>query len=495
MSNLYTGERHKRWAAAWLLVATVFCAGAVRGATAEAPAPVVQSIQQAVDSLVADALTANLELDGAGARVAQRVAALDQARALYLPSLDFSGRYTRADGGRTIDIPVGDLLNPVYASLNQIAGAARFSTVQNEQINFQRTREQDTSLAFTQPLYDPRITAGRAAAQSQYEAAAAGRVALAGRIERDMREAYYKWLQSRVQIGILEATSELASENRRVNDSLYRNGKITRDLVFRAEADELEVQQSQLGAHNSERLAQSYVNLLRDAPFDRPLPVTAVDNADIESLRSGLAQRAAQPAMDLHALQTTAVEHRSELAQLDAVQTAAAASERLARAAFKPKLSFALDVGTQGESYGFSSDDRYLLASLVVKFNLFAGGADQAGVTGARAALREARANRDLEEQQIRLQVQQSLQDLDLATASLETAAKRVEAADGAFRIASRKRDLGQINQAEFIDSRRAMTDAQLNLNVTRFAALIGIAELEFALGIGRHLVPPENQP
>ena len=91
--------------------------------------------------------------------------------------------------------------------------------------------------------------------------------------------------------------------------------------------------------------------------------------------------------------------------------------------------------------------------------------------------------------------MQQALQDFELTQASLGTAAKRVEAADGAFRIASRKRDLGQINQAEFIDSRRAMTDAQLNLNVTRFAALSNLAELEYALGAGTRHVPPEVQP
>jgi outer membrane protein TolC len=84
---------------------------------------------------------------------------------------------------------------------------------------------------------------------------------------------------------------------------------------------------------------------------------------------------------------------------------------------------------------------------------------------------------------------------LNFTEASLGTAAKRVEAADGAFRIASRKRDLGQINQAEFIDSRRAMTDAQLNLNLTRFAALGSLAELEYALGSGTHQIPPEVQP
>jgi outer membrane protein len=445
--------------------------------------------------LVSDALAANLELDAAGGSVAQRLAALNQARALYLPSLDFSARYTGANGGRTIDFPVGDLLNPVYATLNQLTSSSRFPAVQNQEINFQRTREQDTSVALTQPLYDARISAGRMSAQSQYEAESAARIALAGRIERDMREAYYRWLQARAQIGIFDDTLELATENRRVNESLFRNGKITRDLVFRAEADQLEVQQSQLRAQNAERLAHSYVNLIRNAPFDRVLPSVVVGDPDIDRLRNALAAHAAQPALSLAPLQDTAVRQRYELRQLDAISAAAEAGERLARAAFKPRLAFALDVGTQGESYGLSSEDRYLLASVVLKFNFFAGGGDEAGIAGARAVEREARANRSLQEQQIRFQVQQALQDFELSQASLGTAAKRVEAAAGAFRIASRKRDLGQINQAEFIDSRRAMTDAQLNLNVTRFAALGNLAELEYALGADSHHVPPEAQP
>jgi outer membrane protein len=486
MSNLYTGEKNGVAAAGWLLLLIVgFC-----------PAALAQvSVEDAVSGLVSDALAANLELDGAGAQTEQRLAALDQARALYLPSLDFSARYTRANGGRTIDFPVGDLLNPVYATLNQITGTSKFPAVQNQQINFQRAREQDTALSLTQPLYDPRISAGRAAAQSQYDAASAARTALASRIARDMREAYYRWLQARAQIGIFDTTLELAAENRRVNESLFRNGKITRDLVYRAEADLLEVQQSQLGAQNSERLAQSYVNLIRNAPFDRALPSVDVESPDIDRLRNTLAARAAQPNLALAPLQDAAVQQRYELRQLDAIFAAAVAGERLARAAFKPRLAFAVDAGTVGETYALTSEDRYWLASVVLKFNFFAGGADQAGIANARAVEREVRANRSLQEQQIRFQVQQALQDFEFTQASLGTAAKRVEAADGAFRIASRKRDLGQINQAEFIDSRRAMTDAQLNLNLTRFAALGSLAQLEYALGTDSHHVPPVGQP
>src|SRR5271168_4918129 len=375
MSNFYTGVKVAATGVALLL-------GGLASASSTASDPAL-SVDEAVSALVADALAANLELDAAGGGVAQRLAALDQARALYLPSLDFSARYTRANGGRTIDFPVGDLLNPVYATLNQLTGSSQFPAVQNQQINFQRTREQDTHITLSQPLYDARISAGHEAAQSQYSAASAGRIALAGRIERDMREAYFRWLQARAQIGIFDDTLELATENRRVNESLFRNGKITRDLVFRAEADELEVQQSQLGAQNSERLAKSYVNLLRNAPFDRQVPIAAVADPDNERLRNDLAERTGKGRLILGPLQDTAVNQRYELRQLDAIAAAAAAGERLARAAFKPRLDFALDAGTQGGTYSASSDDRFLRASVVLRVNFFAGGGDQAGIAGA----------------------------------------------------------------------------------------------------------------
>ena len=64
------------------------------------------------------------------------------------------------------------------------------------------------------------------------------------------------------------------------------------------------------------------------------------------------------------------------------------------------------------------------------------------------------------------------------------SAEKRVEAAQAALDITLRKRDLGQINQVEFLDARNALTDAKLNLNVTRAAALARLADVEYAAGL-----------
>ena len=146
-------------------------------------------------------------------------------------------------------------------------------------------------------------------------------------------------------------------------------------------------------------------------------------------------------------------------------------------------LDWLMAAGAEGEDYGFGDDDRYVLASVVLRWNAFRGGADQAALAEARALTEELRATRDLATQQVRLEVQRALETLEVAESSLGTARKRSEAAEAAFRITARKRDLGQINQADFIDARRTQTDAQLNLNRVRAEFLARLAELEFAIG------------
>ena len=498
MSSISTRDYFRRLAALAALGAVfglLFAIPAARASGMGAAEQVTGSIGSVVDGLVGDALHANLEIDAAGASVAERLAALDAARARYLPVVDFIARYSAAHGGRVIDIPVADLVNPVYSTLNQLTGTSRFPPIANQQINFLRRREQDTKLTLTQPLYDARLAPARAAATADYDAANANRGALASRIEHDMRTAYYRWLEARAQVAVLEATLDLARENRRVNDSLFRNGKITRDLVYRAEADVLEVEQSLLGARNGVELAQSYVNVLRNSDFDVPLRLAAVADADVAELKTQLLARIGNGSFAYGQLATAALGRRAEIRELDAQVAAADAGEHLARAAYRPQLALAVDAGTQGQGYGLSSEDRYVLASVVLKFNLFAGGGDRAGIAGAHERRHNALAGKALAEQRIRLEVQQALQQFKVAEASLGTAAKRVEAAAGAFRIAERKRDLGQINQAEFVDARRLLTDAELNRNVTRFTALSSLADLEYAIGPGRRPLLPDASP
>jgi outer membrane protein TolC len=445
------------------------------------------TVEDGLRQVLDDALAANLELQAGQAGVRQRYAALDQARARYLPVVDFDARYSVANGGRTIEFPVGDLLNPVYETLDdllvQSGQPPSFPRVRNEEIELLMPTEQNTRVVAAQPIYDPRLGPAVEATRQDVNRAEAGLAGLRTRVVRDTKQAYYEWLAAQQQALVLDATLEVARSNLAANESLYRNGKITRDFVFRAEADQLEVEQQRRAAEARVRIARSYVNLLRNVPLDSPVPGATIDEATVDRFRERLTQRVAGRRVDLPALQETATEQRAEIDGLDAAIAGSVAQQDLARAAFKPMLAVGAEAGIQGEDYGFTDDERYVLASVVLRWNAYRGGADRAALAEARALTEELRATRDLAEQQVRLEVERALETLEVADASLGTARKRAEAAEAAFRIAARKRDLGQINQTEFIDARRTQTDAQLNLNRVRAEFLARLAELEFAIG------------
>ena len=463
-------------------------AAPAQASATEAVVPMEEGLQRLVD----EALEANLQLRASGATVQQRLAALEQARARYLPAIDFAARYTVADGGRTIDIPVGDLLNPVYETLDQMLVAQgqppQFPRVSNQSIEFLRNPEQETKILLQQPLYEPRIGPAVDANSAQVTRAEADLAALRSQVIRDVKQAYYGWLAADQAVAVLDATLEATRANLAANESLYRNGRVTRDLVYRAEADVLEIEQQRLATASRVRIARSYVNLLRNAPLAQPLPRSNLDAPTIERFRGRLVRTLAGRQLDARLLQDLAGERRQELKSLDAAILAGLAQQDLARAAFKPTLGLGAEAGIQGTDYGFEDEDRYVLASLVLRFNAFRGGADRAALDEARALTAQLRATRDLAGQQVSLEVQQALETFEVAEASLDTASKREQAASGAFQIISRKRDLGQVNQAEFIDARRAYTDAALNVTRVRAEYLARLAELEFAIGEPRRL-------
>jgi outer membrane protein len=432
-------------------------------------------LAQVIDQYVQEGLQSNLALHTESLEVERSLAALDGARARFFPELSFAARYSRAEGGREFDVPLGTLLNPVYSTLNDLLGQQQFPQVADQTIKFQREREQDTRVSLRQPLYAPAIPAAVRAQRAQLEAAEFGRIALARRLKRDVTVAYLDWLKATKTVDIVQASVSLLEENLRVNDSLFRNGKTTEDQVLRARAELLAVVQQLREARNGQSRSRSYLNFLLNRGLDTELEV------------SGEVERTVQ---DLNALRSLALDNRPELQQLDRSVRAAESRVLVARADLKPTLSLGVDAGTQGEEYEFGRGRNFGMISLVLQWQLFDGGANRAEAREARALAAQAAARRDEIEMQIQLEVQQALDSLQTTSDSLATAEARAEAARAAFRIAGRKRDEGVINQVEFVDARSSLTSAELNLNVTSFDLLARQAELDYATAAGTLPLP-----
>ena len=129
-----------------------------------APDPAPRAIGTVIDEYIHVGLASNLGLANQNLETQKSLAALDAARARYYPELGINARYTRADGGRQITIPVAQLLNPAYQTLNELlvasGGTPRFPMLGDESFPLQLAREQDTRITLRQPLYAPALPAG-----------------------------------------------------------------------------------------------------------------------------------------------------------------------------------------------------------------------------------------------------------------------------------------------------------------------------------------------
>jgi outer membrane protein TolC len=443
-----------------------------------------RSIQSIIEDYVQAGTASNLALADQSLEVERSQAALAAARARFLPEVALDARYTRADGGREITLPLGQLLNPAYQTLNDLlvaSGAApRFPAVRDEVIALQRPREQDTRITLRQPLYAPAVPAGVAAARAAASAADDGRLAYLRALRRDISVGYLDWLRARGATQIVTASAALLAENLRVNESLYANGKSTHDAVLRAQAEWLAVQQQQQEAENTASQARSYVNFLLnrrlDTPLEAALPFTGATVAGA-TLAPTLAVAPVAEAT------RTALDSRPELQQLAQAQLAADAQLRVARAARKPSLSLGVDAGTQGETYGLGRNYNFVTGSLVLNWTLFDAGAHNAAIAQARVASRHLANQREQAAARIELEVRQAGDNLLTASESLATATARATAARAAFTIASRRRDAGMASQLEFLDARSALTSAELGENLGRYALLQRQAEYDYARG------------
>src|SRR5690606_29133136 len=113
--------------------------------------------QETLDRYVQEGLASNLVMKQRDVSLQKARYALKSAKSLYLPTVAFQAGYQTADGGRNIPLPIGDLLNPVYRTLNQLTGTGAFPEIENETINFLPKNYYDAHIRTTLPLVNTDI--------------------------------------------------------------------------------------------------------------------------------------------------------------------------------------------------------------------------------------------------------------------------------------------------------------------------------------------------
>ena len=407
--------------------------------------------------------------------------ALRAAQSRLRPEVSLNSRFTVNSGGREITVPIDQLLNPAYQTLNQLLVSmgqpARFSVLPETSFPLLRTHEQDTHLALRQPLYAPGLMASVEASRAGAAAAQLGSEAAARTQRRDITRAYLMTQKARAAAAIVAGSVEILQENLRINEALYANGKLTQDAVLRARAELLAATQQRIEADQGRAQAERALNLLLNRPLDTAVEAgNTGDDATLATLAAANVGSAAT-------IVDRARRGRPEFQQLQLASESAQAQLRAAQTRSRPTLAMGVDAGVQGEHFGTGPRYNYVSGSLLLEWTLFDGGARNAAIGSARLAAKQADNLRQLGEQRIEMEARTALDAALAARESLSTAQARAAAARAAFQIASRKRDEGAATQIEFLDARNALTSAELNLAWTRLDVLERRADLDYAAG------------
>ena len=364
------------------------------------------TIGPSAELTLADAVKLGVEkhpaLRAATNQAAAAAAGVDQARAGFLPRVDFSEGITRSD-------------NPVYA-FGQLLNQGRFTAAD---FAVDRLNHPDpisnwrTNIGGSVPLFmGGRTILGYQQAQLGRESAEHGRARVEHEIIFGVVGAYYGVLLAQEAQATVEASARTAEANLSAAEARNDAGVAVASDVLAARVRLARLREEAIAAANQVKLARASLNDAMGVALDQSYKITG--QLDIVPLRY---ER-------LDGLEELAREHRPDYRQ------AALEEQRLEKEVLRAKGAFLPTMNLMGNyeinNHRFSSDGQDSWAvGVLLNVNLFNGGADRARLVEAQANQQRAVAMRERLASAIGLEVHD-------AFLALQTAHERVTVAKDA---------------------------------------------------------------
>ncbi|MCD4790729.1 MAG: TolC family protein, partial [Bacteroidales bacterium] len=409
-----------------------------------------------LENYIQEGLQSNLTLKQKQSSYEKSIQVLKEAKGMFFPNLSLNARYSLADGGRIIEFPVGDMLNPVYSTLNQLTSSDRFPQVENEIIPFLRPTEQETKLRLVQPLFNPQIYYNSKIKSELTNAVKADVESFKRQLVAEIKSAYFNYLKTVHLLELADKTTELLKENIRVNERLFANDKITIDNVYRSKAELSKLEQNIAEAVKYNKSAKAYFNFLLNKPLESDIEIS--DETKFSFIET-----------ELQNSQENAINNREELYMLKSYEKANDYNLKLNKYNKTPRLTAVVDYGFQGEEYKFTSDDDFIMASFVLSWDLFKGFQNKAKIQQATIDKQIIETQYDEAENRVKLEVFNLYYEVEAVKKAIIAAQQEKLSATKSFEIINKKYNEGQASLIQFIDARTTMTNAEYNVIITTY--------------------------
>lgn len=421
-----------------------------------------------IDDYVQTGINSNLQLlidayDGEA-----RHSELRSARGRFLPDISFETSYSFSDGGRTVDIPIGDLFNPVHQTLNAVTGEQQFpGNLSNVSEQLQPNDYHDTRLRILQPIFNTDLYYSYRTQQHLISEQEARRQVLKDELTRKIKVSYLNYFKASDLLAIYESNRELFRELIRTTEAMVRNGTETPDALLTAQYELEEVEGRIAEARRQQSSAHAYFNFLLNRNLGEPIR----KDTNYLNGETGI--------QDLPSLQHEALLSRPEFDQVSFGMKAAETQQSLHRAGALPDLFMIGDVGYQGEQYRFDSGQRYWFVQVGMRWNLFQGFQNRERIQRSQIELKRLNTQYTELEQQIRLKVMDAWHAHSAAQTKLIAAEAGLEAAEAGFDITRRKYEENQVLLVQYLRAQDNYTRARLQYAIARYELKSKEADLE----------------
>jgi outer membrane protein len=427
--------------------------------------------QSPLEIYIQEGLENNLGLKQQETNYHKSLEVLKESKGLFFPNISLEARYSVSQGGRTIDLPIGDLLNPVYATLNQLIQQNSFPPVDNLSFMFLRPQEHETKLRLVQPVFNTDIYYNSLIKKELVRSEQITLLQYKHELTAEIKKAWYQTAMAKSIAEMLGKSRILLEENVRINQKLFENDKITKDILYRSETEIIKFDQQIQEAEKNLKLAGAYLNLLVNRPLDEELQI---DKPGTLPIVPESAQAYAQSALN----------NREELKKIDSYEQLVEYQLKMQGAASLPELMLVADYGFQGEKYAFNKDSDFAQASALLSWNLFRGFQNRSKIQQTLLQKEMIKHQKEEVKKQIELQVTSALLELKTSGSALSSAEAQKKSAQEGFRLVKRKYEEGLASMLAFIDARTSLTQAEENLIISRYRYLSDYAEFEKVIAL-----------
>jgi outer membrane protein len=390
--------------------------------------------------------------------------ALKEARSWFYPSAALTGDYTWAEGGRTIPFPVGDLLNPIYSTLNQLTSSQNFPKVENMEFQLMPKDFYDARIRVAYPVLNPERYYNYKIKKDEIRMAEYEIDTYRQELIRDIETAYYNYCLAVDAKKIFESALGLVNKNLQVNESLVRNGKGLHANILRAES---EVEQIKSRLRESENLrlnAKSWFNFL----LNKPLSDTVV--YEFIQLPGDLNMAvSAEPV----------ITNRSELKQLSTALTIRQSVLEMNRLYAIPRVYTFMDLGSQAFNWEFNSKSRYMLAGVQINVPIFSGLRNRTKISTSELEISDLELTRENISRQFSVAAGISRNNLNTAMVNHASSLKQCESARAYFHLIETGYSEGVNSLIEFMDARNQLTSSEIQVKINWYKVLSAYADLK----------------